>query len=185
MFHKPDPLTSTGWCTMTMRHIQVGGDCRVEHVCAHVSCILCSPLLSYDGCPDLACTRALLTWPAPPWPHNTVQGYTAFKVGSSLVNATLNATTVPALATAPLGTAIYNKTMTPDPWWYGNNTYNASALTVVIPGVLRHASTLWVQKQDCPPAGCSPIPEIVSGPLLGWLCFPMWKMHAQQCSASA
>ena len=49
--------------------------------------------------------------------------------------------------------AIYNTTFTPDPWHYGNSTYNHTAFTLNIAG--RATTWLSVEANACPKGGCS------------------------------
>lgn len=88
----------------------------------------------------------------------------------------INTTQLPA-ASAPLGTAYYEKNFTADPWWYGNYTYNSTAFTVMVAGQIRHANYLQVKSFVCADDGCNSLPEEqvdVRGGVLRWSDNATW-----------
>lgn len=60
-----------------------------------------------------------------------------------------------------LPAAFYSKNFTVDPWWYGNYTYNSTAMTTFIAGNVSNNARALVKPFACPDAGCNTIPPEV------------------------
>lgn len=65
-----------------------------------------------------------------------VQVKNHFRITSPAGTTTTTATNLTALPpiNSTTATAFYNKTLQPDTWWYGNQTYNHTEFTVLLPG---------------------------------------------------
>ncbi len=68
-------------------------------------------------------------------------------------------TAMPLPANASHGAFYYNKTFTPNTWWWGNRTYNDTKFSVFVSGP--RDNWLQVSALDCPVGGCNSIPEEV------------------------